>query len=57
MSDYEIEICVFCSKECENGGNNCEMLGFVGHPSCCDECNMRYVIPVRLAILRWNLKH
>ena len=47
------ETCVICGKKLiNNKGNNpypiCE------HGSCCDECNVIYVIPARLRLIYDN---
>lgn len=39
--------CCICGKEVTGWGNNPEPYAFGGQ--CCDECNMTYVIPARMA--------
>jgi len=46
-------VCPFCNSPYDNWGNNCAPL-IGGH--CCDECNEALVIPVRLLLLRHQLK-
>ena len=47
--------CCFCGKEIEGYGNNPHPVGgYIGQGGgaddrCCDECNSRIVIPVRLS--------
>ena len=40
--------CVMCGDPCYGYGNNPAPLRDEG--SCCDECNMEYVIPARLEL-------
>lgn len=51
---YEIEHnkvkkCCICGKEFAGFGNNPEPVKHDGE--CCDECNMQYVIPERIAMI------
>lgn len=41
--------CPICKVLFVGHGNNCFPLNYLG--SCCDECNMNYVIPKRISIL------
>lgn len=61
-------LCCLCFKECEGYGNNPdgaawrtedgEIEVFSGRPEdrCCDECNMKFVIPGRMYLMRKNKK-
>jgi hypothetical protein len=40
--------CIICGDPCYGYGNNPAPLRDEG--SCCDECNMEYVIPARLKL-------
>ena len=53
--------CIMCGDPCYGYGNNPAPLRDEG--SCCDECNMEYVIPARLKLyleelvwIIWKLK-
>ena len=41
--------CVICGEEIETWGNNPRPIKDYG--VCCDECNMRFVVPARIANL------
>ena len=41
--------CCLCGKTDEGYGNNPQP---IQSGMCCDECNMKYVIPVRIALCR-----
>ena len=45
----EPKVCVICGREFEGWGNNPDPVE--DHGECCDECNMMYVIPARLAMM------
>lgn len=41
--------CVLCQKKCENEwGNNPAPLVSMAYGVCCDQCNVRHVIPARM---------
>lgn len=46
----EKKICCICGKEFNNYGNNPYPVKNEGR--CCDECNMKYVIPARVQKLK-----
>ena len=46
--------CIMCGDPCYGYGNNPAPLREEG--SCCDECNMEYVIPARLELYLKNEK-
>jgi len=42
--------CVLCQETCENEwGNNPAPVVSIAYGVCCDKCNVRVVIPARLA--------
>ena len=45
----EVELCCICGKPIKGYGNNPEPYKHEG--SCCDDCNLEFVIPARLAEL------
>ena len=45
----EKKVCCICGKEFNEWGNNPWPIKNDG--VCCDECNMRYVVPERLRII------
>lgn len=50
----KMHICCICGKEYEGYGNNPYPVGwdvFSEEDRCCNECNMKYVIPARIARL------
>ena len=44
-NNVEKHICSICGKEFEGNGNNAQP---VSNYECCDECNSRVVIPIRM---------
>lgn len=44
--------CCLCSHKFEGYGNNAEPL--VKHGVCCDECNLKKVIPARIKQIKAN---
>lgn len=47
----EVKKCSICGKEFEGWGNNPYPVTKGEDDRCCDECNMLYVIPARIASL------
>ena len=45
-----VKTCSICGEILENHGNNPQP--FTNKGQCCDNCNVKYVIPARLEILR-----
>lgn len=41
--------CCICKKEYDGYGNNPSPIRFIGR--CCDKCNLKYVIPMRMSML------
>ena len=46
----ETKKCCICGKEFEGYGNNPGPYKYEGE--CCDDCNMQYVIPMRLSLMQ-----
>ena len=46
----EIKKCCICGKEFEGWGNNPWPYKHEGE--CCDDCNLQYVIPMRLTLMQ-----
>ena len=44
-------ICAICGKVCRGYGNNPWPVVKDPDATCCDECNMKYVIPARIAAI------
>ncbi|MFZ4671462.1 MAG: hypothetical protein ACOYLT_05545 [Flavobacterium sp.] len=44
--------CEFCNKTCENGGNSYDPIETFSWEEnrCCDECNLKIVIPTRVSL-------
>ena len=43
--------CCFCNKKIEGHGNNPAPAGMKANDRCCNDCNMKIVIPTRIAMM------
>ena len=50
LKKEKVNTCCICGEILENHGNNPQP--FTNKGQCCDNCNVKYVIPARLEILR-----
>lgn len=50
MKEKETFKCCICGKECLGFGNNPRPVKTEGR--CCDECNITFVIPARIQMMR-----
>lgn len=53
MKDRETWKCSICGKKFTGWGNNAQP---VKAGRCCDHCNIEWVIPARMAEIKYNVK-